>query len=352
MRRRTVLSSILAAPLAAAVVASPAAAEDPPVTGWQEPVCGARTLIPLAVARDVDDAGVVVGRDERPRAASWDSRTGTYRWYGGIDGGLFSEISAVSGGGRVAGMAATDGPTLDPAKAVRVEGSLPLTPVDRSLRTSDRVHDVNDANAVVGTSELVGGEGATEPFVWTDRRYVLPTPDPSYVLVQTRSLNEAGWVLGAGYRLDPQGVYHYRVLVWRPDRTVLELPPLPDGALFVVAHIDEEGRVIGHSLDSERGSGAVVTWSPTAGYASVPSPGGDLQVTAADDHGGVLGTVMDPTSGWAHPFLYRPGAGFRRLADADGTLLRGTPYRMSEAGHVLLMSDARPYLWSPTCPAG
>lgn len=349
MRRRIVLSSVLAASLAAVVAAPPAAAEDPPVTGWQGAVCGTRTAVPLAVARDVDDAGVVVGSDQRPRAASWDSRTGTFRWYGGIEGGLFSELGAVSGGGRVAGVAEIDGPSLDPAKAVRVEGRLPLTPVDRSQRTSDRVHDVNDAGVVVGTSELVGGEGATEPFVWTDRRYVLPTPGPSYTWAQTRSLNESGWVLGSAYELDAQGAYHHRVLVWRPDRTVLELPPLPDGALLVAEHIDEQGRVTGHRLGTDRHEDALVTWSPAAGYAFVPSPGGDLQVTAADDHGGVVGTVIDPTSGWAHPFLYRPETGFRRLADPDGALLRGTPYGMSEAGHVLLMSDARPYLWGPEC---
>ncbi|MFS0703360.1 hypothetical protein AB6N23_02445 [Cellulomonas sp. 179-A 9B4 NHS] len=351
MRRRIVLGPILAASLAVAAAASPAVAEGPPVTGWQGSVCGTRTAVPLTVARDVDDAGVVVGYDQRSRAASWDSRTGTYRWYGGIDGGRPSEISAVSGGGRVAGLAVIDGPSLDPAKAVRVEGALPLTPVDRSLRTHDQVLDVNDANVVVGTSEVIGGQGATEAFVWTDRRYVLPTPDPSYVLVRARSLNEAGWVLGAGYRLDAQGRYHYRVLVWSPDRTVSELPPLPDDALFTAEHIDEQGRVTGHGLAVDGDGDALITWSPTAGYASVPSPGGDLQVMDADDRGGVIGTVIDPTTGSALPFLYRPDTGFRRLAEAGGTLLQGVPYEMSEAGQVLLMSDARAYLWSPTCAA-
>lgn len=351
MRRRIVLSSILAASLGTVVAVPPAVADDPSVTGWQGSVCGTRTAIPLTVARDVDDAGVVVGYDQRTRAASWGSRTGAYRWYGGIEGGLFSEISAVSGGGRVAGVAEVDGPTFDPGKAVRVEGPLPLRPVDRSLRTADQVHDVNDANVVVGTSEVLGAQGATEPFVWTDRKHVLPTPDASYRFVQTRSLNEAGWVLGGGYRLDAQGGYHHRVLVWRPDRTVLELPPLPDDAVFVAEHIDEQGRVTGHRLSPDGHDDALVTWSPTAGYAFVPSPGGDLQVVSADDRGGAVGTVIDPTSGSALPFLYRPDTGFRRLAVADGTLLRGVPYRMSEAGQVLLMTDARPSLWTPTCPA-
>ena len=132
MRRRIIPTSILAAALTTAVATPPAVAEDPPVTGWQGSACGTRKAVPLTVARDVDDAGVVVGYDHRSRATSWSSRTGTYRWYGGIDGGRSSEISAISGGGRVAGVAEIDGPTLDPAKAVRVEGSLPLTPVDRS----------------------------------------------------------------------------------------------------------------------------------------------------------------------------------------------------------------------------
>lgn len=350
MRRRIILGSILAASLGTGV-AVPAAADDPPTAGWQGSVCGTRTTIPLTVARDVDDAGVVVGYDRRTRAASWDSRTGTYRWYGGIEGGLFSEISAVSGGGRVAGVAEVDGPTFDPAKAVRVEGPLPLRPVDRSLRTADQVHDVNDADVVVGTSEVLGSQGATEPFVWTDRKHVLPTPDASYRFVQTRSVNEAGWVLGGGYHLDAQGVYHHRVLVWRPDRTVLELPPLPDDAIFVAEHIDERGGVTGHRLGADWTEDALVTWSPITGYAFVPSPGGDLQVTSADDHGGAVGTVIDPTSGSALPFLYRPELGFRRLAEPDGTLLRGVPYRMSEAGQVLLMTDAQAYLWTPTCSA-
>jgi hypothetical protein len=349
VRRRIILSSILTTALAVTAAASPGAAEDPPVTGWQGPVCGTRTTIPLTVARDVDDSGVVVGYDQRSRATSWNSRTGAYRWYGGIEGGLFSEISAISGAGRVAGVAEVDGPTLDPAKAVRVEGPLPLKPVDRSLRTSDQVQDVNDANVVVGTSEIVGGQGATEPFVWTDRRYVLPTPDPSYVLVHALSVNEAGWVLGSGYQLDAQGVYHYQVLVWSPDRAVTVLPPLPGGGMFVVGHIDEQGGVIGHHLTADWDDDALVTWSPTAGYTFVPSPGGDLQVIAADDHGGAVGTIIDPTSGSALPFLYRPDTGFRRLAGPDGALLRGTPYGMSEAGQVLVMSDARPHLWTPTC---
>ncbi|MFC4616435.1 hypothetical protein ACFO3K_17035 [Cellulomonas algicola] len=351
MRRHLVLSSILAASLGTAVAVPPAAADDPPVTGWQGSVCGSRTEVPLTVARDVDDAGVVVGYDRRTRAASWDSRTGTYRWYGGIEGGLSSEISAISGGGRVAGVAEVDGPTTNPPKAVRVEGPLPLRPVDRSLRTADQVHDVNDANVVVGTSEVLGAQGATEPFVWTDRKHVLPTPDASYRFVQTRSVNEAGWVLGGGYHLDAQGVYHHRVLVWRPDRTVLELPPLPDDAIFVAEHIDEQGGITGHRLTPDWDDDALVTWSPTAGYTFVPSPGGDLQVISADDRGGAVGTIIDPTSGSALPFLYRPDTGFRRLAGPDGALLRGVPYRMSEAGQVLLMSDQRPYLWTPTCPA-
>lgn len=350
MRRRIVLSSILAFATIAAVATPPALAEDPPVTGWKGSVCGTRAVIPLTVARDVDDAGVVVGYDHRSRATSWSSHTGAYRWYGGIDGGRSSEISAVSGGGRVAGVAEIDGPTLDPAKAVRVEGPLPLTPVDRSQRTHDQVHDVNDANVVVGTSEILGGQGATEPFVWTDRRHVLPTPDASYRMVRTRTVNESGWVLGSGYRLDAQGVYHHRVLVWRPDLTVLELPPLPGDATFVAEHLDEQGRVIGHRLGADWTEDALVTWSPITGYTFVPSPGGDLQVTDADDHGGAIGTVIDPTSGSALPFLYRPELGFRPLADADGALLRGVPYRMSEAGQVLQMTDARPSLWTPTCP--
>ncbi|MFS0703362.1 hypothetical protein AB6N23_02455 [Cellulomonas sp. 179-A 9B4 NHS] len=351
MRRRMVLGSILAASLAASVAAAPAAADEPPATGWLQPACGTRTVIPLDVARDVDDAGVVVGRDHRPRAASWDSRTGVLRWYGGIDGGLFSELSAVSSGDRVAGVAEVDGPALDPAKAVRVEGRLPLTPVDRSLRTSDRVQDVNDAGVVVGTSNLVGTDGAVEAFVWTDRRYVLPMPDRSYEYVLVRSVNEAGWVLGSAYRRDEEGRYDHRTLVWRPDRTVLELPPLPDDAVLVAEHIDEQNRVTGHRRGADWREDALVTWSPTAGYTFVPSPGGDLQVNAADDRGGAIGTVVDPVSGWSQPFLYRPGTGFQLLADADGTPLRGTPYRLSEAGQVLVMTDGRPVLWTPTCPA-
>ncbi|AEE44900.1 hypothetical protein [Cellulomonas fimi] len=351
MRRRIMPGAVLVAALTVPV-AAPAAAVEPPPPGWQGPVCGTRTVIPLSVARDVDDSGLVVGHDQRSRAASWDSRTGTYRWYGGIDGGLSSEISAISGGGRVAGAAQVDGPTLDPAKAVRVEGPLPLRPVDRSLRTSDQVQDVNDANVVVGTSEIVGGQGATEAFVWTDRRHVLATPDPSYVLVHALSVNEAGWVLGSGYRLDARGVYHYQVLVWRPDRTVTVLPPLPDGGMFVAEHIDEQGGVIGHHLSPDWTNDALVTWSPTSGYTFVPSPGGDLQVIAADDRGGAVGTVIDPTTGSALPFLYRPDTGFRRLAEPGGALLRGVPYGMSEAGQVLLMTDQRPHLWTPTCPAG
>lgn len=351
MRRRMILSSILVAATAVAAAAAPATAEDPPATGWPRPVCGTRTAVPLDMARDVDDAGVVVGRDARPRAASWDSRTGTTRWYGGIEGGLFSELSAVSSGGRVAGVAEIDGPALDPAKAVRVEGRLPLTPVDRSLRTSDRVQDVNDANVVLGTSDLVGTDGAVEAFVWTDRRYVLPMPDATYRYVLTRSINEAGWALGSAYRLDAEGRYHHETLVWRPDRTVIELPPLPDDAVFTAEHIDEQNRVTGHRLGADWREDAIVTWSPTDGYTVVPSPGGDLQVNAADDRGGAVGTVVDPVSGWSEPFLYRPDTGFRRLADADGTLLRGTPYRLSEAGQVLIMIDGRPVLWTPGCAA-
>ena len=161
-----------------------------------------------------------------------------------------SEISAISGGGRVAGVAEIDGPTLDPAKAVRVEGSLPLTPVDRSQRTHDQVHDVNDANVVVGTSEILGSQGATEPFVWTDRKHVLPTPDASYRMVRTRSVNESGWVLGSGYRLDAQGAYHHHVLLWRPDLTVIELPPLPEDATFVAEHpVPQAARLITQHIE-------------------------------------------------------------------------------------------------------
>ncbi len=259
--------------------------------------------MPVPFALDLGDDGFVVGYDNRLRTMSWQAPTGTTRWYGGIEGGSSSELTAVSPGGRVAGVARVLGQRYEIAEAVRVEGLLPLVPVDRDVSRYDSLRAVNDANTVVGVSEPVGSPGRTEASVWTDQRRVLRPPPGAWSATEAVAVNASGWVLGRGWGTDASGSFRWQVLLWSPAGAVTALPPLDDGAQMIPVAVTDDGRILGYRLQADGRGDAVVTWTAGDGYdvAPAPTPHGSpvvLQVSDADD-----GTVVRVG---AHPHLWAP----------------------------------------------
>ncbi|MFC8191576.1 hypothetical protein ACFUMH_07920 [Cellulomonas sp. NPDC057328] len=323
------------------------------MTGWTGTVCGTVTRLPFQFALDLADDGFVVGHSDRHRAMSWHATTGTTRWYGGIEGGLPSDLTAVSPGGRVAGTARVAGPRYDIAKAVRVQGPLPLVPVDRSTSRDDRVRAVNDANTVVGMSLLNGSPYRAEAFVWTDRRRVLDPPPGTWTWTEAVAINASGWVLGRAWGTDAAGSSARRVLLWSPTGAVTALPPLADGAELLPVALTDDGLVIGLRLAADGRGDAVVAWTAVGGYdvVAAPTPNGSpvtLSVSDADADGTVVGAVRDErATPPLLPFLYEAGVGFRLMVDADGVPLPSVPSAVNDGHEALVVVDGRSSLWTP-----
>ncbi|WP_210728002.1 hypothetical protein, partial [Cellulomonas septica] len=332
---------------------TPARADTAPATGWAGTVCGSLTRVPVPFAIDLGDDGLVVGYDTRLRTMSWQATTGTTRWYGGIEGGLRSELTAVSPGGRVAGTAAVQGARYEIAKAVRVEGPLPLVPVDRSPDRYDTVRAVNDANTVVGASDPVASPGRTEAFVWTDQRRVLPPPPGVWSSTEAVAVNTSGWILGSGAGTDATGAFRRQVLLWSPTGTVTALPPLADGSQVVPVALADDGRVIGYRVRTDGRGDAVVTWTAARGYDVVPAPTPngspvDLQVSDADADGTIVGAIRDErATPPLRPFLYETGTGFRLMLDPAGAPLPTVPQAINGGHEALVRVGAHPHLWTP-----
>lgn len=356
-RRRTRGALVALVVLAGLAVAgtpwTPARADAAPTTGWTGKVCGSLTRVPVPFALDLGDDGLVVGYDARLRTMSWRATTGSMRWYGGIEGGLRSELTAVSPGGRVAGTAAIQGPRYEIAKAVRVDGPLPLVPVDRSPDRYDSVRAVNDANVVVGTSDPVASPGRTEAFVWTDQRRVLAPPPGAWSSTEAVAINASGWVLGSGAGTDATGAFRRQVLNWSPAGTVTALPPLGDGIQIVPVALADDGQVIGYRVRADGRGDAVVTWTAASGYDVVPAPTPngsrvDLQVTDADADGTIVGATFDErATPPLRPFLYEAGTGFRLMVDPGGVPLPTVPQAINDGHETLVRVGAHPHLWSP-----
>ncbi|AEE44899.1 hypothetical protein [Cellulomonas fimi] len=352
-RRRRAAPGALVALVLVGALATPARADATPATGWTGTACGTLTRVPVPFALDLGNDGFVVGYDTRLRTMSWHAATGDTRWYGGIEGGLRSELTAVSPGGRVAGVAHVRGERYEIAKAVRVDGPLPLVPVDRSPSRYDSVRAVNDANTVVGASDPVGSPGRTEAFVWADQRRVLAPPPGAWSSTEALAINASGWVLGWGAGTDATGSFRRQVLLWSPTGAVTALPPLADGAQLVPVALADDGRVIGYRTRSDGRGDAVVTWTAAGGYVVVPAPTPDgspveLQVSDADADGTVLGATYDArATPPLRPFLYDAHSGFRLLVDQDGTALPTVPQAVNDGHQTLLRVGAHPHLWTP-----
>lgn len=349
--RRAAAGALAALTVAASLTAAPAAAA--PAAGWTGTVCGSLTRVPVPSALDLGDDGLVVGYDRRLRTMSWHAPTGTTRWYGGIEGGLRSELTAVSPAGRVAGTAAIRGSRYEIAKAVRVEGPLPLVPVDRSPSRYDTVRAVNDDDVVVGLSEPVGSPGRTEAFVWDEGRRVLDPPAGAWSSTEAVAVNASGWVVGSGAGTDATGAFRRQVLLWSPTGAVTALPPLGDRARVNPVALTDDGRVIGYRVGADGRGDAVVTWSAAAGYDVVPAPAPDgtrvdLQVSDADADGTVVGATYDPrATPPLRPFLYEAATGFRLMVGPDGVPLPTVPQAVNTGHEALVRVGAHPHLWTP-----
>jgi hypothetical protein len=354
-RRRRGAGALVALTVATTLAVVPTRADAAPATGWTGTVCGSLTRVPVPSALDLGDDGFVVGYDNRLRTMSWHATTGTARWYGGIEGGLPSELTAVSPGGRVAGVARVLGQRYEIAKAVRVEGPLPLVPVDRSVSRYDSVRAINDASTVVGVSEPVGSPGRTEAFVWTDQRRVLQPPPGAWSATEAVAINASGWILGRGWGTDATGSSRWQVLLWSPTGAVTALPPLGDDIRLIPVALTDDGRVIGFRLSADGRGDALVTWTAGEGYDVVPAPTPhgapvDLQVSDADADGTVVGAVRDErATPPLRPFLYEAGVGFRLMVDPDGAPLPTVPQAVNGGHQTLVRVGAHPHLWTP-CP--
>src|SRR4051812_15466090 len=106
LAKRAAAASAVGAMLVIGSAAAPASADSPPVNvppGGS--LNGTSVAVPLRNAYALDDAGVVTGNGNRSRAATWNSNTGTFTWYGGLEGIRSSAITAISPTGEVAGIA-------------------------------------------------------------------------------------------------------------------------------------------------------------------------------------------------------------------------------------------------------
>ncbi len=226
---------------------------------------GRKTLLPLppgdnsGTATSVNNAGTVVGWTERRDGT--DSAAHPVRWNAagavselplppGFTGARTSEITdtgVVFGHGRLAGSTEYD--------------RVLVWAADGTVRDAGRgrAYDVNLTGTVVGSSLDDSPNG--DPARWNANGTRTVLANPAEAAGEVLAINN--WGMAVGYAWPPAGNPALdKALMWKPDGTVVPLPPTPLGPYTAAFDVNDAGVISGFAVGTDDDNNPT-TWRAT-----------------------------------------------------------------------------------------
>jgi probable HAF family extracellular repeat protein len=152
---------------------------------------------------------------------------------------------------------------------------------------------------------------------------------------------------------DPSSqILQFRAVIWQPDGSMEELPPLPGDSTSAATGINDHGQVVGISGDCGIAVGSVsakhaVLWENGAAI-DLGNIGGDAwnTPTAINNHGVIVGfaNTAPGTARTFEGFIWTRADGMKSLGKLPGDL-RSEALGINEKGQVVGLSRGGPFLF-------
>ena len=269
---------------------------------------------PFTTARDINDAGQVVGwsidATATRRAFLWTAAAGIQDL--GTLGGTTSEANAINESGQVVGFSETASGANHAFLWTLGRGMQDLGTLGAGLSVATGINDRGEVVGFVTTQIGTTSEFLTQAFRWTPGQGLQDLGTLGGSVAAATAINNAGQVVGSSTTAD--GNEH--AFLWTPGQRMQDLGTLGTGR-SVATSINDIGQVVGlNVLGSES---RPVIWLPgqpprELGTADDPLEG---QATDVNDAGQVVGSVSAMPGG-RHAFVWTLAGGTEDLYAATG----------------------------------
>ena len=320
--------------------------------------------LPLAQggeARDVNDAGLVVGQEgaapNPTRPFAWSEEMGV-RYLPVSPGSCFLTAGAVNNQGIIL---ARNGCESNSWSRWLPDGSGNWTAEPLGFAPDGRLPEaqaINDVGLIVGSS-VDPSTNIMYPYAWTEGQgwtpLQVPAAEPSCTI---DVVNDLGTMVGG---CQASGSSQISTYLWSsPSAAPVRLSlPMPSGHVkFGVTGINDAGILVGWSItcNCSRQIQRALRWTPSGTSYSLTDlgdlGGGEAKATAINDAGQIVGKSAT-ASKVPHAFLYTPGAGMRDLGALGSqdswalALNSGTGAPLTIVGWSMANSGHRAVRWVP-----
>jgi len=236
----------------------------------------------------------------------------------------------------------------------------------------------NNNGVIVGISELADADPLGENFScwpffaaavptgrickgfrWQNGQMIALPPFPGGYSSYATGVNNRGQVVGWAENgvhdptCDPSfQILQFRAVIWQPDGTMQELPPLPGDSTSAATAINDLGEVVGISGDCGIAVGGVSAKHAVLWQNGVPidvgNIGGDAwnTPTAINNQGTIVGfaNTAPGTARTFEAFIWTQAGGMKSLGKIAGDL-RSTANGINEKGQIVGLSRGGPFLF-------
>jgi probable HAF family extracellular repeat protein len=196
-------------------------------------------------------------------------------------------------------------------------------------------------------------------FRWQNGQMTALPPFPGGYSSYATSVNNLGQVVGWAENgvhdptCDPSfQILQFRAVIWQPNGTMQELPPLPGDSTSAATAINDLGQVVGISGDCGIAVGSVSAKHAVLWQNGVPidlgNIGGDAwnTPTAINNHGTIIGfaNTAPGTARTFQAFRWTPTTGMKSLGLLPGDL-RSEALGINEKDQIVGLSRGGPFLF-------
>ncbi len=196
-------------------------------------------------------------------------------------------------------------------------------------------------------------------FLWQNGQMTALPPFPGGYSSYATGVNNRGQVVGWAENgvhdptCDPAfQVLQFRAVIWQPNGTMQELPPLPGDSTSAATAINDHGQVVGISGDCGVAVGSVSAKHAVLWQNGVPidlgNIGGDAwnTPTAINNQGTIVGfaNVAPGTARTFEAFIWSQAGGMKSLGKIAGDL-RSEALGINEKGQIVGLSRGGPFLF-------
>jgi len=196
-------------------------------------------------------------------------------------------------------------------------------------------------------------------FRWQNGQMTVLPPFPGGYSSYAAGVNNRGQVVGWAENgvhdatCDPAfQILQFRAVIWQPDGTMQELPPLSGDSTSAATAINDHGQVVGISGDCGIAVGSVSAKHAVLWESGVPMDlgniGGDAwnTPTAINNQGTIAGfaNTAPGTARVYEAFIWTKSSGMKSLGKIPGDL-RSTANGINEKGQIVGLSRGGPHLF-------